>query len=265
MAHYKRISKRKDKSPALIEGGADELQDWLGENVNRVLLAVGVVALAAAAVYGASYYRQVSFEDGQRRLYNAARLTPATGATVAQSAEAVAALEELIRAGGPEPVVAQARLELASLRIRAKNYERALEQYRQVASSPAGGLYRELGMAGEATALMMAGKEAEAEPKFAALADGAKLYPRGEALVKLAYTQAAQGKNAQAVAALEKLKADHAQYLPERTVDAIIARIESGDLKKAVDSLKTASAQAPKIKTPASDQPSNIKVHDAGR
>ncbi len=248
MAHYKRITKRKEKKKELLLDPTSQIQDWFSENAGKLLMAAGGVFLAGAVAYGVVYYKKVSLADAQERLY---KITQAASETFsADTDRSIAALGELIENGGPALVISQARLKLAALYMGKKEYDKAAEQYRlAVNEAGSGSLYQELSMAGEGSALAMAGRESEAERKFAKLADSARFYPRAEALLSMAYVSASKGKTREAIETLNLLKAERASFLTAEQIDGIIRRVERGDLVKALDNLKDAPSE------PADGQP----------
>lgn len=235
MAHYNRIVRKKEKKKELLSDPTTQIQHWLAENSGRLMLAAAAVFLVGAISYGVVYYQKVDISDAQQALYDA------TGAD-----KSISELSDLIQRGGPNDVVNQARLKLASLLVEDKQYDKAIENYRQAANSTGDGeLLNELSLAGEASALSLAGKENEAATIFSKLADSAKLYPRHEALLSMAYASAAAGDKNRAVEALKRLQSESTHLLSSRQINSAINRIERGDLGNAIASLKEAPVKEP--------------------
>lgn len=208
--------------------------DFLRDNVNAVALTLGVVALVTAGAYGTYYYQSSSKQTAQNRLYHASRMTPPEGATVAGADEAIKAMKEFVEKGGPSELVLQGRLELGSLYSRKGDHQSAVEQYSTAAKEAGkGGLLWELACAGEAYALAMSGKHAEAAAKFKELSESAKYYPQQELIYSHSLSLAASGDKDGAVKALKRLKAEFPGYMPQDYVGDTMARVESGKLSVA--------------------------------
>jgi len=252
MAHYKRITRKREKNAGLVIEEPARLQEWVSENVQTIMIGLAGLVIAAIVVYGISYYQKARLVAANARLYEAVRIVPMAGATTSQSDQAIQALESIISSGGPETVINQARLELASLYMRSKDYVNAERQYAQTATqTESGTLYNELARAGQASSMIMSGREAEAEPILNELAYSALIYPRAEALMKLAFVQAALGKTSEAVSSLNRVKSEYDGFFPASYIEGSIRRIESGDTIKVASKLKSLAAEPDKIAKPA--------------
>ncbi len=252
MAHYKRIVKKREKTAGLVIEEPARLQEWVSENIQAITIGLAGLVIAAIVVYGIGYYQKVRLVSAHTRLYEAVRVVPMAGATTAQSDQAIQELETLISSGGPDTVINQARLELAALYMRSKDYVNAERQYAQTAAQTEyGTLYNELARAGQASSMIMSGREAEAEPILNELAYSASIYPRAEALMKLAFVQAALGKKSEAVSSLNRVKSEYEGFYPASYIEGSIRRVESGDTVKVVSKLKKLAAEPDKIVKPA--------------
>lgn len=235
MAHYNRIARKKEIKRELLGDPTTQIQDWLTENSGRLLLAAAGIFLVGVISFGVVYYQKVGISDAQQALYEAEG-----------GDKPISRLNAFIQQGGPDIVVSQARLKLSSLLVEEKQYDMAAESYKHAAdATKAGDLLHELSLAGEASALALAGKEGEAVDIFSKLADSAQYYPRHEALLSMAYASAASGDKGRAVEALKRLKSEFSDIVQSEQIDSAIRRIERGDLGKAIAGLKTASASRP--------------------
>lgn len=246
MAHYKRITKRKETKHDLLEDPTDRLQEWFEENYRTIFIAVGSVLLAMFAYYGAGYYKTAKFERAQARLYEAQAAARQDAVTQGQAQQAVALLEDAA-AGAPAEVRAQAMLDEASLLMRMGRFDEAAARYAAVAGeTEPGSLYNELASAGGASALVRGGREKEAVKNLENLASGAIYYPREEARLTLAYVYAVTESADKAVKALEELKTSgESAYYSSEYLDGVMAAVKSGDLAEVYAKYKEAVAAAP--------------------
>lgn len=252
MAHYKRITKRKETKHDLLEDPTDRLQEWFEDNYRQIFIAVGVALLAVATYYGVSYYKIASFERAQTRLYEAQAVARQDAATQDQAQRAVAMLED-VASGGQAQVRAQAMLDEASLLMRMGRFDEAAAKYAAVAGeTEPGSLYNELAAAGQVSALVRGGREKEAVKGLENLSSGAIYYPREEARLTLAYVYAVTGSADKAVKALEELKTSgESAYYSSEYLDGVIAAVKNGDLEKVYAKYKEVAADAPKAHTGA--------------
>ena len=247
MARYNRITRKKADGSDILMATPSSLIDFMRGNVNAVAITLGVAALLVAGVYGTFLYMASSRESAQNRLYHASRLVPQEGAVVGTADEPLKALKEFVDKGGPSELVIQGKLEMAALYSRKGDHQSAVEQYLTAAKeAKKGGLLWELASAGEAYALATAGKHAEAAVKFKELSESVKYYPKQELLYGYSLSLAASGDKAGAVKALNRLKAESPNYLPQDYLGDTLARMESGKLSVAKKGVEPAIAgQAP--------------------
>lgn len=248
MARYNRIVRKKADGSDILMATPSSLIDYLRGNMNAVAITLGVAVLVAAGAYGTFYYISSSRETAQTRLYHASQMIPPEGATTGAADESIKALKEFVDKGGPSELVIQGRLEMAALYARKGDHQSAVDQYSTAAKeAQKGGLLWELASAGEAYALAMVGKHAEAAAKFKELSESVKYYPKQELVYSQSLSLAAVGDKDGALKALNRLKAEFPGYLPQDYLGDTLARVESGRLfvaKKSVEPAVTGQAPA---------------------
>lgn len=243
MGYYKRLIKRKEATTDILESPREMFHDWIEDNWQWLLLGAGAALAAVVIGYGVMYYLQVRAMDAQAMLYETAAAVPAEGATSAQADTAIAELER-VAASAPGPVAAQARMKRAALLRRAGKFEAAAAEYSEAARlAGEGTLTGELAIVGQALALERADKPAQAAAPMEKLAESANFYPRQEALRSLGYLYLAAGDKAKAESAFRRLSAAGDTSLGgSADMTGTLARMESGSVTRALESLKGAAA-----------------------
>ncbi len=246
MTSYKRITRKKETKQQLLESPSDKIRGWVDENSQNILFAIGGLLVAGLIAYGVVYYQQVTFADAQARLYEAVAQAPAENVNTVQARDTQLALEDVINAGGSDSVVIQARLNLASLHMRQKDYKSAIEQYNLAeGEADKGSIFKELAITGKAYAMTLAGRTDEAVTQFTQIAKTANLYPKADALMALVYTRIQSGDRAAAIETINEIAEDYPDYMTELQAERIIKRIESGALRDALEKHKNTPETAP--------------------
>lgn len=265
MGRYKRIKKR-TKPKDLLLTPTESAKDWLAENMEKISLGLGAVALTAALLYGVAYYREASHTDAQKKLYEAVSMAPSSNATKAQAESAMASMKKLIDSGGPDIVLAQAHLGVASLLSRSGDYEGASHEY-ALAFDKAGQetMLREIALAGRANSLFRANKLVESERFFRELSETAQNYPKADALLSLAFVLAGSGKKDEAIGVLNKLKSEHPEYLPEIYLEDTIKHIDTDEFMdiSSQDGEPPVSAEKKKQAPPDSNKIQRPQIHES--
>ena len=248
MGYYKRLTRKKESTADILESPREVFHDWVEDHWQWLLLGAGVALAAVVIGYGGMYYLQVRAMDAQAMLYETAAAVPAEGATTAQADAAIAELER-VAASAPAPVAAQARMKRAALLRRAGQFEAAAAEYAEAARlAGEGSLTGELAAVGSALALERAGKPAQAAAPLEKLAESAVYYPREAALRSLGYLYLASGDKAKAESAFGRFSAAGDTSLGgSADMTGTLARLESGSVIRALESLKGAAAQEPGV------------------
>ena len=254
MGRYKRIVKKKNGDSAL-DSPSQSLWDFLSENIEKIGAAAGAVVLLAAMAYGVSYYYDSRAADAQNKLYEASKSIPTEKATTTQADEAISAYKGVIEKGGPDEIIVQARLNLATAYTRKGDLAAAADEYGKAAEKAGKGSFlHEVALAGAGNTLMSLGKMDEAATKFKELYDTAKNYPKQDALFGQALALAASGKKDEATTALNKLKSEFPNYLSGDFVSDTLRRVENGELAalaKTVAAAPAAPATQPQQAAPS--------------
>ncbi len=263
MGRYKKIVKKKDIQSSLLTDEA-EATDWLAESSGRIALFAGLILLCAVVVYGAGYYKKTAFNDSHERLFFADSVTPEINASRGQIDQGVTEFEKVIEAGGPEGVVTQARLHLASLYAKRMEYGKAVGEYDKVTGSALKGtMFHELAQAGKASVLLRKGSAEEATPILEELSGNAKFYPKSEALYSLAFAYLSSGKKSEAKSSFIQLKTDYPSFVQGNYIDNLIKDVDNKDMDPAfIAELAKAANTRDDSKVFEGSQGGGLKVHD---
>ncbi|MDH5756437.1 MAG: tetratricopeptide repeat protein [Nitrospinota bacterium] len=238
MARYDRIAKKKSERDRLLGDPSSQSMEWLDKHGLQIGVLAAVLFVTALVLLGLGYYKRVTLEDAQNKLYTAATQERMAAAGAAPVKSAIDEYESLIATASDNNIETQARLLVAGLYMENGDPVKAAEHYSQAAKSAGPGtMFGEFSQAGLALALAAQGKSEEAQSKLLDLSKNAIFYPKSEALMELAFVQAEAGKNEQAGATLAGLKDNSAGAIPTAPVEDTIGRMKRGEISSGLKRL----------------------------